>query len=402
MYVQRTLEKELNKYIDRKEIIAVIGARQVGKTTLIKQILKKLENVNILSLDDIEVRNLFENDTKNFIELHVKPYDYLFIDEIQYSKDSGQRLKFIYDSTETKIFISGSSASEVSIQSLKYLVGRVFIYHLHTFSFEEYLEFKNKPILNILRKGRVASLQDQFDELLQEFTLYGGYPEVVLAKDNDEKVTILKNMYTTYFLKEVKEILNIADDYKLAKLMKALALQIGNIINYTELSSLTELSVYEVKKYLNILEKTFICKQIKNFHTNKRKELKKSPKIFFYDPGFRNVSIENFSKQRSDLGALHEQFIANELEKKDIKAKYWRTQSGAETDFIIEKEQRIIPLEIKTKISNTVLGKSLYSFIEMYKPEKAYVLSRNYSGKRIINNTTIEFFPLVCINNIKF
>lgn len=403
MYVERELEKELRKYLDRKEIIAVIGARQVGKTTLIKNILNKLKNVNIITLDDIEARQLFEEDTKNFIRLHVEPYDYLFIDEIQYSKNSGQRLKLIYDTTKTKILISGSSASEISIQSLKYLVGRVFIYHLHPFSFREYLKVKEKNLVPIYDKAEYGTnILERINKHLEEFIIYGGYPEVVLAKNDEEKEIVLKNIHTTYFLKEIKEILNLADDFKLAKLLKALALQIGNVIDYTELATLTELSAYEVKKYLNTLEKTFICKQIKNFHTNKRKELRKSPKIYFQDPGFRNIAIDNFSKQRTDTGALYEQFITNELEKKDIETKYWRTQSGAETDFIIEKQEKIIPIEVKTKINNTVIGKSLFSFIDHYKPEKAYVLSKNYTGKRTINKTKIEFLTIISVNNIKF
>jgi len=256
------------------------------------------------------------------------------------------------------------------------------------------LKVKEKNLVPIYDKAEYGTnILEKINEHLEEFTIYGGYPEVVLAKNNEEKETILRNIYTTYLLKEIKEILNIADDFKLSKLLKALALQIGNIIDYAELASLTE---------LNILEKTFICKQIKNFHTNKRKELRKSPKIYFQDPGFRNISIDNFSKQRTDLGALNEQFIANELEKKGIETKYWRTQSGAETDFIIERQQKITPIEVKTKINNTVIGKSLFSFIEHYKPEKAYILSKNYTGNRTVEKTKIEFLPLACVNNIKF
>ncbi|MFT4304655.1 MAG: ATP-binding protein [Candidatus Woesearchaeota archaeon] len=402
VYIYRKLEKTLKKYMDRKEILAVIGPRQAGKTTLIKHILQDYKNVNYINFDDINKKTLFIENIDAFITQNIEPFDYVFIDEIQYVQDAGQKLKFIYDTQKTKLIISGSSATEVSISSLKYLVGRVFIYHLYPLSLEEFLNYKNKNLLETIKKSKsYKSLHNFFKPLLEEYIIYGGYPSVVIAKTNEEKKTILKNIYNTFFLREIKEIFFIKDDYKLVKLLKALSLQIGNIINYQELSSITDFSVKELKEHMSILNKTFVCQEAFNFNTNKRNELKKSPKIFFIDTGLRNTIINNFFNERSDMGALNENLVAQEIIKKEIDLLYWRTQSKAEVDFIIEKEGKIIPIEVKSNLKKSVLGKSLFSFIEHYKSEKVIVISNEYENKRKIKNSEILFIPFVKFPFIK-
>lgn len=402
VYIYRKLEKTLKKYMDRKEILAVIGPRQAGKTTLINHILQDYKNVNYINFDDINKKTLFIENIDAFITQNIEPFDYVFIDEIQYVQDAGQKLKFIYDTQKTKLIISGSSATEVSISSLKYLVGRVFIYHLYPLSLEEFLNYKNKNLLETIKKSKsYKSLHNFFKPLLEEYIIYGGYPSVVIAKTNEEKKTILKNIYNTFFLREIKEIFFIKDDYKLVKLLKALSLQIGNIINYQELSSITDFSVKELKEHMSILNKTFVCQEAFNFNTNKRNELKKSPKIFFIDTGLRNMIINNFFNERSDMGALNENLVAQEIIKKEIDLLYWRTQSKAEVDFIIEKEGKIIPIEVKSNLKKSVLGKSLFSFIDHYKSEKIIVLSNEYENKRKIKNSEILFIPFVKFPFIK-
>jgi len=397
-YIHRGLEKDLKKYCKSKEIIAVVGPRQSGKTTLIGHFFKNLQNTHMISFDDIKTLELFEHDIDNFIELHIKGHDYVFIDEIQYSKDSGKKLKYIFDHHYTKLFISGSSATEISIQSIKYLVGRIFVFNLYPLSFREFLMYKNERLLNIINKKKYGvTIIKEINKYLSEFIIYGGYPKVVLSEDKKEKEMILKNIYNTYFLREIREILNLTEDYRLSKLIEALALQIGNIINYNELSEISGFSYQDLKKYLNILDKTFICKESKNFHTNKRQELKKSPKIFFFDTGFRNIIIEDFSKQRTDLGELYENFVATELIKKDKPLKYWRTKAKAEVDFIIGQ----IPLEIKSELKKPAITKSFLAFLERYVPKKAVFLSANLNEKRRINNSNVLFLPLFEIIQIE-
>ncbi len=379
MHIERLLEREIRNYLHKKEIIAVVGPRQSGKTTLIKKLFTEIKNGVFLDFEDRETLELFNRDIKSFVELYVKKYDYLFIDEFQYAREGGKQLKYIYDNYKTKIIISGSSVSEMSINSIKYLVGRIFVFNLYPVSFEEFLNFK-EPVLykNIYTKRPLSKpIIDKILRYFYEFCLFGGYPRVIMTEDKKEKETVLKNIYNTYFLKEIKEILNLPDDYKLSRLLNALALQIGNIINYNEVSGITGFRYTELLKHINILEKTFICLTGKPFYTNKRTELVKAPKIFFLDNGFRNIVVKNFQplENRQDKGPLYENFVASEFVKEGIDVKYWRSKSKAEIDFVIEKNGEIIPLEIKSGLSEPKLTKSFHSFIDHYKPKTSYVLS---------------------------
>lgn len=400
MYIPRTKETEIRKHLHRKEIIAVIGPRQTGKTTLINHLLKDKKNVNKITLDDIEARTLFEEDVNSFIQIHIKGYDYVFIDEIQYSRHSGQRLKYIYDTHHTKILISGSSAPEVSIQSLQYLIGRVFIYHLFPLSFKEFINHKDPRLLPLLEQGKLKGLEKRTTTHLKEFITHGGYPEAVLAQEEDEKRLVLKNIYNTYILKEIRDIFGLTEDYKVAKLIKALALQTGNIINHTEIADTTDMKSYEVKRFLNILDKTFICKESRNHHTNKRTELKKSPKIFFVDTGFRNAVLDSFTDNEIEEGALYENHVASELLKAGLELKYWRTKAKAEVDFIIERGTSTTPMEIKTHLTKPKIGRSLHAYLNTYRPEKAYILSLEYEDSKEVDGHSILFRRLAGLTHI--
>ena len=127
----------------------------------------------------------------------------------------------------------------------------------------------------------------------------------------------------------------------------------------------------------------------------KNDELAKSPKAYFHDTGFRNISIENFSKERADMGSMYENYVFSELIKQNITPKYWRTKAGAEVDFIVEKGKNIIPIEIKTTLSEEKITKSFHSFIEKYKPKKGLICSIEFEGKKIVGTCNINFIPLV-------
>ena len=402
-YIERFLEARIQKYMKRKEIIAIVGPRQCGKTTLMKHVFEHLKNAKFITFEDRDILEDFNNDVKLFIEKHVKGTDFLFIDEFQYAKEGGKQLKFIYDTQDTKIIISGSSSIDLSVQGLKYLVGRIFILTLAPLSFEEFLKYKDPPTYGLFGSLRPsASVVKWTNRAYDEYVLYGGYPEVALAKNEKEKAEILKNIYNVYLLREIREILQIGDDSKLIKLIKALSLQMGNLISYQELSSLTEYSYPELKKYINILRNTFICIESRPFFTNKRKELVKAPKFYFLDNGFRNVVIGNFQdmNKRPDVGALNESFVASEIFKKEIQLNYWRTNAGAEVDFVVEKDGNMIPIEVKTTIKKPRYGKSIKNFISAYKSESGFVLSRDYVGEAKVLGKTVRFLPLFMISRI--
>ena len=397
MYVKRCLEDKIRKYLKDKEIIAIIGSRQCGKTTLMKEIYRNLKNAKFLSFEDRDILELFNNHIKEFIEKYVKETDYLFIDEFQYAKNGGKQLKFIYDSENIKILISGSSAVELSIHSIKYLVGRIYVFTLNPFSFEEFLKYKDEKLYHLYEKPQISKVSIKLiNKYYGEYLIYGGYPRVVLENDFEKKKEILKNIYNTYLLKEIKEILQISDDQKINTIIKALALQTGNVINFNELSSFTNIEFHQLKKYIEILKKTFVGFLIKPYFTNKRKELVKTPKFYFLDLGFRNIAINNFLEinSRTDIGALNENFVASEMIKKDIELKFWRTKAGAEVDFILELEAQLIPIEVKTNLKEENVTRSFRNFIEVYKSKQGFILSLDFIGEKKINGSNIIFSPL--------
>ena len=398
VYIKRKLEDKIWKYVDSPEIIAVVGPRQSGKTTLLLKIFEKLNKkkneADFLSFEDKKILSIFEEDIDTFVELYVQGRKYLFIDEFQYAENGGKKLKYIFDLYKTKIFISGSSNIDLTVKALKFLVGRIFIFELYPFDFEEFLGYKDANYLRLLKKFKQRSkkllpvkindnVHSQFIRYYDEFTIFGGYPRVVTAKDYEEKKEVLKNIFNTYFAREVRDILGLINDYKLLKLIKGLALQIGNLIEYNELSNLSELSYPTLKRYLNFFEKTFICNFIKPFFKNKRTEIVKNPKIYFFDTGLRNVVVEDFRglDNRPDKGGLLENAVFQEMIKNGEKINYWRTKEKQEIDFILTREnQKHLAVEVKNRLSKA-RNNSLEHFQKLY-PEIKIVFAYRYLDRK--------------------
>ena len=404
MYIKRRIEYQIKESLKAKEIIAIVGPRQCGKTTLLKHIASELDSVTFISFDDMKVLQMFDQDIESFIEIYVKNNKYLFIDEFQYAKEGGKKLKYIYDSNEIKMFISGSSAIDLTIHAVKYLVGRVFIYNLYQFDFEEFLQAKKPELLPILKKqkktfesGKISDISNvlhkEFVNLYEEYAIYGGYPRVVLENNNVEKINILKSIFSTYFLREVRDILGLIDDYKMSKLVKGLALQVGNLIDYHNLEITSEFKFRPLKGYINFLEKTFICSFIKPYFMNKAVEIIKNPKVFFFDTGMRNIIIDDFRGlvERPDGGALLENTVFQELVKSGRNIKYWRTKQKQEVDFIVEGSNRALSaFEVKMDYDSNEM-KNLNLFVEKYPTARKTMLyfkrKENYKN----SDTSIKY-----------
>jgi predicted AAA+ superfamily ATPase len=386
-YVKRDIEKELEEYIDSPEILAIVGPRQAGKTTLFKKLQEQLENSNYITFEDRDALRLFEEDEKEFAELHLEDYDYLLIDEFQYANNGGKKLKYLYDKyPDKKILITGSSAIDMTIEGLKHLTGRVLKFRIRPFSFREFLRYKDQDLFEIFQK-REEKLEkwlkeeetlkltqtnlEKIEKLRKEYTIYGGYPRVVLADSEKEKQKILDNIVETYLIREIGGVLNISDDREFEDLMKILALQMGEKTQYNSIRQKVEINHQKLKDRLNILEHTFILEQVRPFYTNKQKEISKSPKIYFYDNGFRNSLLNSFQdlELRKDQGELNENFFFTQARRE---LKYWRTKSRAEVDFV-KKNQQINAYEIKTSAKTT---KSMKSFQEKYSPENLFVMNQ--------------------------
>lgn len=347
---------------------------------------------------------MFEENIDAFIINYIKGNRYIFIDEFQYAKNGGKKLKYIYDSNDIKIFISGSSAIDLTIQAVKYLVGRVFVFNLYQFDFEEFIQARKPEYISILRKmhkafdsGQISSVYNvvhkELIDLYEEYAIYGGYPRVVLENDTAEKIRVLGSIFSTYFLREIRDIMGLIDDYKMNKLIQSLALQIGNLIDFNNLSKASEFLYRPLKGYINILEKTFICSLVRPYFMNKTSEIVKNPKVFFYDTGMRNIIINDFRglKDRSDGGALLENAVFQELIKQGKSVKYWRTKQKQEIDFIIEGgNKNISAFEVKMDYDSGT-NKSLNFFAEKYLGTRKAILYLNKNDSSNDSNQSIKY-----------
>jgi len=411
-YIKRDLEKTITENLTTPEIIAILGPRQSGKTTLMRHIFGTLDNALYLSFEDRKLLELFVEDEKTFAELYVKNEKYLFIDEFQYAKEGGQKLKYIYDHYPgTKIVISGSSAPGLTIHGIKYLVGRIFVFNLYPLSFEEFLRYENDALYSVfsekkeamkayfLKNGNLPEVSAAFLEMLNkvydDYLIFGGYPRVAISKTDEEKKTVLKKIYSTYFLREIKDVLGLTTDFGMSKLIKALSLQLGGIVSYNNLAEVSGFDYKEILTHMNILEKTFICKRITPFFTNKRTEIIKTPKIYFFDSGFRNSIIDDFRPYglRQDIGQLNENFIFSQLTYAGREVKFWRSKAKAEVDFILDREGLIA---IESKSSGRRLTKSLLSFKEKYKPSRTIIACKD----TLKEEDDIIYVPFVFIASI--
>jgi len=230
-----------------------------------------------------------------------------------------------------------------------------------------------------------------------EHSIFGGYPKVVTVDDLETKKIILQDLYETMILKDVAQTFSIEDITSLENLSKYLAHNIGGIFSYERACSDIRLSFKTVKKYIDALEKSYMILRVIPFYKNKMKEIIKKPKIFFIDTGIRNI----LSKTISNIdGAMFENYVCSELLKMGFTPKYWRTKSKSEVDFIIEKDNEIIPIEVKLSINSTKIGRSFHSFLKEYSPKRGFIVSyNNTKGKITIGNSTIHFVDILELKN---
>ena len=414
MYIRRNLEKEIKPFLKRKEAIVITGPRQAGKTTLLKRLnseLKSNKSVKFITFEKRGNLNLFQNDIEDFKDL-IQQYQVVIIDEFQYAQECGQKLKYLFDTTDVKFIISGSSSLELTFQMGKYMVGRMLNFTLYPFSFREYLSavdqelftLLKKRIPNILSPGLKSSqalgseINQRIEKSFAKYLVFGGYPAAVLAKSEATRQKILENLLDTYLLKDIKGLLQLATDSELLKLVKFLAAQIGNLVSFQELSNGTGLNHQALLKHLEILRQTYIVDLIRPFFTNKRTELTKNPKVYFIDLGLRNSSLTDFRPYhslRDDLGRLVENYVFTALKRKTgslTDLNFWRTKSKAEVDFVIKQNNEILPIEVKYN-AKPVIGKSFYSFIDKFSPSQGIILTKGYSGEREVKNCRVMFLP---------
>ena len=408
MIKREKYEKKITEAFKFLPIVVLIGARQVGKTSIMQMYpTEGYRNALFLNGQDAEVAERFQK--LSTIEQYLSIYlntDFdglLFIDEFQFIEGVSTMLKLLTDKHDKlKVLCSGSSSLDILKSVEESLAGRVRIIEVLALSFSEYLLFRDEKLFQLQQ-----SLADAADEALvsdlqatyQEYLVYGGLPRTALTMNPDEKVELLNDICQTYLLNDVRRYVANEHFVGFNKLLRLLATQIGNLVNINELSRESGLPYSDCENYVNLLQKMYVIKLIEPFFTNRRKVIGKMKKVYFCDLGLRNIIYGNFNEMpfRTDNGAIFENEILLELwrnRKAGETISFYRTQNGTEVDFVTESAQRKMAVECKYRhFEKPVSIAALNGFCEEEGISLRYVANINAS----FEYTKVKFIPgIVC------
>lgn len=344
----RNIYKVLEKSLETKQIIALTGLRRVGKTTSIKYLYQKIKSKNkiFLDLEKLENRSIFNTVRYNdiIISLEIEGIDfstkgYIFLDEIQLINNIASVIKYIYDHYNIKFVVTGSSSFYMKDAFTESLAGRKRIFELFPLSFDEFLNFKN--IQTKLPKFNYQATNQHFISkyisYYKEFIEFGGFPEVVLTQNREEKTALLKDILNSYIKFDVLFLSDFTDIDEFYKIIELLSSRVGSKIDYTKISNISGISRQKIKDYILLLENSYFIKLIKPFVTNAEREIAKQKKLYFSDTGILNT-FKNISP-----AAIFENAIANQLSLLG-NINFYAKRTGQEIDFILDNK---IAIEVK-------------------------------------------------------
>lgn len=402
MNIIRDVAENAKKFLEADEILLFVGARQAGKTFILKQLrdhLKKLKRKYFfLNLEDPDYLKLLNSSPKNLFKIFsfdLTNKSYLFVDEVQYLDNPSNFLKYLYDEhkEQIKILATGSSAFYIDQKFKDSLAGRKKLFNVQTLSFKEFLRFKNETELSKKDFAKL-SLADKEKIALYyyEYIIYGGYPRVALLPIED-KADYLQEIAYSYIKKDVLEA-NIRQSDIFFRLFKILASQTGNLVNASELATTLSVSKTSVDNYLYVMQKSFHLHLVKPYFKNVRKELTKMPKIYFADLGLRNFFTGNFSnyQMRTDKGQILENAFFRQLtERIDVdEINFWRTIDKYEIDFIVEDNKAF---EVKATLQN-IKKRNYQKFTDSYPQIKITVVTLDSAYKTIKGLPVIEPYEI--------
>lgn len=368
--IKRKLSEKLIQSCFKDKVIILLGARQVGKTTLLKELVKVINSPYIwFNADEADILEAFTSAVTSTQLIHLigKDSRLVIIDEAQQIPDIGEKLKLIYDNRpDIQLIVTGSSAFDLLDQTSEPLTGRKRTFHLF-------------PISYLETEIHTSSLEAK--RLLDTRLLFGFYPDVI--KNSGHEKEILIEIAQSYLYKDVLRMDGIRKSSHLDKLLKALAFQVGSEVSYYELAqTIGNIDSATVEKYLDLLEKAFVIFKLPAFSRNLRNEIKKGKKYYFYDNGIRNVLINNFTvpEMRFDKGALWENFLVSERLKANsnagrfVNSYFWRTHDQAEIDYIEEYDGILHAYEFKWKEQKV---KFPNSFLKAYPNHQTHLIHRD-------------------------
>jgi len=366
--IKREIYERIKTKLFKGKAIILIGARQVGKTTLLQMFMDEYKDSSLyLNCDEFDVREILRDATSTKLKAIFGDKKLILIDKAQRVENIGLTIKIIVDVLKQyQVIATSSSSIGLTEQVNEPLTGRKYEFTLFPISWKEFV-------------NHVGYLEANRD--LENRLIYGMYPEVIL-KAEEQKQTI-KNITQSYLFKDVFTYKDLKKPEVLEKLVKALALQIGNLVSYNEISQLLKVDVETVQRYIDILEKSYVIFRLPSFQRNIKNELSKSRKIYFYDLGVRNAIINNFLplNRRTDVGSMWENFLIVERIKNNFNAEqffnyyFWRTHQKQEIDFVEEREEELLAIEFsfnpnsKKRIPRT--------FIENYPEAKTLIVDKS-------------------------
>lgn len=351
--IERQLKTRIEQKLTSGKAIIVLGPRQTGKTTLLKNIAQKYEKFLILNCDDPFLRDQLQNINTAQLRQLIGSNEVVFIDEAQRVKNIGITLKLIIDEIkDVVLLVSGSSALEIANEINEPLTGRKWEYMLYPISWQEFN----------LHVGYVTAMQQ-----LEQRMIFGMYPEVINDLGNEAEV--LRQISGSYLFKDLLSYNGIRKPELLEKLLKALAFQIGNLVSYNELANMLQVDKNTISTYIDLLEKAFVIFRLQPFSRNLRKEISTSRKIYFYDTGIRNTLINNLNSFdfRDDQGMLWENFvIAERMKYLHYQGLYsntwfWRTQQQQEIDYLEESGGILSGYEFKWNLDRKYKVPTIFS-----------------------------------------
>lgn len=408
MKIKRKIYEKIAAHLCEKEITIITGARQVGKTTLLKQLIKDLEKKGektlFFNLDILSHKRYFESQETFVQKLQLeagKEPVFVFIDEIQRLENAGLFLKGLYDmELPCKFIVSGSGSLELKEKIHESLTGRKRMFEVQPVSYEEMVEYRT----GYAYEGR---WQDFFElerektySWLLEYLNYGGYPRIVLESVANKKRALLDEIFHSYLERDITVLLSLSRPDAFVLMIRLLADKIGNPLNFSQLSTQTGLALATLKKYLWYAEKTFIIKKVLPFFRNTRKELTRSPEIYFVDTGLRNYALNLAGRLEPpvNMRMIFENFVFNILFEKALAnnwtIKYWRSKDKAEIDFIIDMGYEQIPVEVKFQdLRKTTISRSFHSFLKKYQPARALIVNLSLETSIYAGETKVSFIP---------
>jgi len=367
----------LENLIKPQKVLVIYGPRRVGKTTLLNSFLSQTTlRYKLDSGDNIKTQQVLGSQDFSRIIEYASGYDLIALDEAQQIPKIGMGLKIIVDQIpDIMVIATGSSSFDLAGAIGEPLTGRKTTVILYPIAQQELLSIRNRHELR---------------ESLEDFLVFGAYPEVVTAKNRNEKIAILEEIVNSYLLKDILALDRIKGSMVLLDLLKLIAFQTGNQISLNELATQIRLDVKTVGRYIDIFEKAFVIKRVGGFSRNLRKEIVSKAKYYFLDNGIRNAVISQFNPldSRNDIGALWENFIVTERIKKCAyqgiygSTYFWRTYGGQELDWVEERESKLFGYELK------------WSERKKEKPPKDWLKTYTNAEFRIINRENYLDFIL--------